>query len=72
MVKSCTMKSYNGRPFLKKAYQIQILLAIWPNKFHFLNFALGGTVHRDTYTQYMGAQLTLKCHLFKGGLVTNR
>ena len=29
-------ESYNGQPFLKKAYQIQI----WPNKFHFLNFAL--------------------------------
>ena len=40
-VKSCIMKSYNGRPFPKKAYQIQILLAIWPNKFHFLNFTLG-------------------------------
>ena len=39
-VKSCIMKSYNGRPFPKKAYQIQILLAIWPNKFHFLNFTL--------------------------------
>ena len=44
MVKSCTMNSYNGRPFLKKAYQIQILMAIWPNKFHLALY------HTHTYT----------------------
>ena len=54
----CKMKSYIGRPFPKKAYQIQILLAIWPNKFSFLNFTLQDALLQQSQLPHSTLQLS--------------